>query len=937
MNSMKRTFLTLLLGVLMITAVSCKANDPDTTDNNDNDTNANADTTANESDTTSSDDENGDGEQTIITFAVNGWERGLYENRIEAFEEAHSDIKVELVSVDDLMGNRTQTGNSVVVEVRGPGDELLNLVQGADVISWYLQPGFVGDGLLLNLAPLMEGDDNFDASDYYPNILEQYQWDGGTWAVPTSASYMLIYYDKDLFDAAGVDYPKAGWSWDDFVATAQATTLREGNEVTQWGFFSQFSDPLQLVQAKAGPIFNLANDPPTARLDAPEVVEAFQWIVDLYDKYEVSPYAPQPQSEEDAAAFEEMYRLMEDGKVAMWPDNAESYFWRSEERNLGVVPFPISRDNEQSSPITSWGGSTLAISAGTAYPQAAWEWIKFLTQQTGDNTFAFGPGGPISLPARRSVAEVGGVWDEMDDELADALRFAVEHGFVPVYPPAGGEKVYQALDFVLGEGKDVTDVLAEAQQAFESEIEEAMSEQVEATPIPSFTVAEPPSSQIEEGDVVVHFVVAGGDPSFYRQAAEDFHELHPDIVVKVEEPNFYNEEFSLEGIIGDADVFQWWAPIQSGDDLALVLAVQPLLDADPDISEDDFFPAVLDQYRAQGQVVGLPAEVQVAFLSFNKRLFDAAEIEYPQPGWTMDDFLQTAVALTQGDSEEDKIYGYVPDLYEMGDMMTFFVRQGASFIDNDVDPAAANFTDPDTIAAVRWYTNLTTEYEVKPSFDLSPTAAFTNDPFEERQAIIENDRAAIWKDDQYGVVYYDENGESISEEADRSYVGVVPYPVGDNGTAGFESVNGYYIAAQTEVRQAAWEWLKYLTEQESLAAWGLPARISTAESDEFVQRVGAEKAAVMIAAVENSSQANLISDFYSESDSWLGPAIGIGLQTAYNDIVKEEATVEEALQIAQDKADSYRQCIIDNDLVDSDDYQKFEPCMKDAGLSWDDF
>ncbi|VAW29909.1 hypothetical protein MNBD_CHLOROFLEXI01-1320, partial [hydrothermal vent metagenome] len=197
MNSMKRTLLTLLLTLLLTTAVSCKANDPDTTDNNANDT----DTTVNEADTGNNNDENGDKEQTTITFAVNGWERGLYENRVEVFEEAHPDIKVELVSVDELMGNQNQ-GNAVVVELGGSDDSLLKLVQGADIISWYIQPGFVGDGLLLDLAPLMEGDNNFDAADYYPSVLEQYQWDGGTWAVPTNASYMLIFYDKDLFDAA---------------------------------------------------------------------------------------------------------------------------------------------------------------------------------------------------------------------------------------------------------------------------------------------------------------------------------------------------------------------------------------------------------------------------------------------------------------------------------------------------------------------------------------------------------------------------------------------------------------------------------------------------------------------------------------------------------------------------------------------------------------
>lgn len=922
MNSLKGKLLYLLFVMLLVTAVSCQTSDNNDTTNDNTNINTNSETNTASSEI---------GQQTIVSFAVNGWERGLYEERVKSFEETHPDIKIEMVSIDEIMGNQ---GNSVSVTVGGEDDSLFKLVQGADVISWYLQPGFVQDGLLLNLAPLMAGDDNFDTADYYPGVLEQFQWDGRTWGIPTNASYTLIFYNKDLFDKAGVAYPEIGWTWDDFLATAQALTLREGDEVTQWGFSSQYTGPLDLVQAKAGPIFNLESEPPTAHFEEPEVVAAFQWVVDLHTKYEVAPYAKPPESEEDFAAYEEIYQLMEEGKVAMWPEFSESYIWRSEQGNIGVVPFPVTDGSDRSSPIASYGGGVLAVSAGTSNPQAAWEWIKFLAQQHGDNVFAFGPGGPTSLPARRSVAEASGIWDDMDVELADALRYAVEHGFTTAYPPIAGGEIYQAVDLIINEGRDAADVLAEAQQKFEEGAEQFASEQAKATPIPEFTVAEPPSQQIEEGDVVVRFVVAGGDPSVYRAAAKKFQETHPGIIIKVEEPNFYNEEFSLQAMIGDADCFQWWNAITSADDLKLVLALQPLLDADSDLSEDDFFPAVLDQFRDQGQVVGLPGEVQVAFLNYNKRLFDAAGVDYPQPGWTLDEFLATAVALTDGEDEETKIYGYVPDLYELGDVLTFMTRQDVSLIDENVDPPTVSFSHPKTISALRWYTNLTTEYGVKPVFDMTSFSSISN-PYEDRQALIDTDRAAIWKSDQYGnFVTYDENGEIINEEKDSSYIGFVPYPVGEDGKSGFDAVNGYYIAAQTEVRQAAWEWLKYLTAQESLAQYGLPARISTAESDEYVQRVGADQASVLIESVQNSALASTV-NLFSEDNNWLSPALSIGLQAAYSAIINGDATVEEALQAAQEKADTYRQCIIENELVGSSDYQAFESCMKEADLSWE--
>ncbi|MCP5094547.1 MAG: extracellular solute-binding protein [Chloroflexi bacterium] len=924
MNRLKQLCFYFLLVLVVVTAVSCKADDSE------DPTNDNTEITTETNETDPANDETQ--EQDIIAFAVNGWERGLYEERIKVFEEANPTIKIELISVDELMGDPTGRGS---ISSEGVDESLLRLVQGSDVISWYLQPGFVQDGLLLDLAPLMTGDDNFDAVDYYPGLLEQFQWDGGTWGVPTSAGYILMFYDKDLFDNAGVAYPEAGWNWDDFLATAQAMTLRTGDEVTQWGFTTQSIGPLDLVQAKAGTLFNLVNEPPTARLEDTDVVAAFQWVADLHTTYEVAPYAKPPESEDDFEAFEEMYQLMEEGKIAMWPEYSEAYAWRTEDRNIGVVPFPVNSSDDHSTPIAGFGGSVLAISAGTVHEQAAWTWVKFLTQQHDDDQFGFGPGGSTSLPARKSVAESSGVWDEMDEELADALRYAVEHGFVSVYPPAGGETLYQAIDLIINEGRDAADVMAEAQQQFEDGMEGVIADRDDATPIPDFTVAEPPSSQIEEGVTVVRFVVAGGDPFVYRQIADQFNELHSDIVVKVEEPNFYNEEFSLTAMIGEADAFQWWNSLSSEEDISIVLPLQPLLDADPDLTEEDFFPAVLNQFRDQGQVVGLPGEVQVSFLNYNKRLFDAAGMDYPQAGWTIDDFLETAVALTHGESEEDKIYGYVPDIYELGDMMTFVARQDVSFIDDSVDPPTANFDDEDIIAALRWYTNLTTEYGVKPTFDIGDFRGFGNDPFQERQAIIDNDRAAIWKSDQYGfIIGYDENGEPISDDVDTSHIGVVPYPVNENGISSFETVNGYYIAAQTEVRQAAWEWLKFLTAQESVAQFGLPSRISTAESDAFVQRVGADKAAVMVATVQNSMQSST-ADVFATGADWLGPAISIGLEDAYGSILAGDATVEAALQVTQEKVDNYRHCIIQNELIESNDYEAFEACLQEADLSWD--
>lgn len=54
--------------------------------------------------------------------------------------------------------------------------------------------------------------------------------------MPLAATYYLVYYDTALFDTAGVGYPAADWSWETFRTMVQSLTIREANDVTQWGF-----------------------------------------------------------------------------------------------------------------------------------------------------------------------------------------------------------------------------------------------------------------------------------------------------------------------------------------------------------------------------------------------------------------------------------------------------------------------------------------------------------------------------------------------------------------------------------------------------------------------------------------------------------------------------------------------------------------------------
>jgi multiple sugar transport system substrate-binding protein len=219
---------------------------------------------------------------TILRFAVSMRDQNRYDSLIDAFEAEHPDVHISTVSIEETLGTGPMGAD-------WPDDAYLLLAAAADVIAAPATREAVQQGALLDLTNFFESEPNLEAEAFYPGVLESMQWEGGTWSLPVEVAYPLISFDKTLFDAAGVAYPEPGWTWDDFLATAQALTVGSGDATSQWGFVQPTFDPVTLVQARAGLLFNADTYPPTARLDDPAVVEAVRWYTGLFLTHEVAP------------------------------------------------------------------------------------------------------------------------------------------------------------------------------------------------------------------------------------------------------------------------------------------------------------------------------------------------------------------------------------------------------------------------------------------------------------------------------------------------------------------------------------------------------------------------------------------------------------------------------------------------------------------------
>jgi multiple sugar transport system substrate-binding protein len=763
--------------------------------------------------------------QATLRFACYSFERSGFEDLAKEFHAQNPSVSVEIVAIEDVIGDDYETGTE-------------KLVSAADTAFFLVEPLAAAQGLLLDLTPLIDADPGFEAEDFFPHTLEAFQWNDRMWALPSQAYLKVIFYDKDLFDKAKIAYPAMDWKRSDFLDLVQGLTLKAGGETTQYGFVD--------VGGEASQVFveYLARDHlRQGQLDSPEVAAAIQWYLDLELRYHVVPEFLMGQE-----GLDQNYNLLQEEKAAMWSSffmNYESY--RRKKRHVGMAPFPT--DGEAVVHADMYG---YMISAGTAHPQEAWLWLNFLTrhQLTGEHSLFAG-----QLPSRRSVAEETHYWDQFDKETIDLVRYAAEHLVFPEFDPARRSSLVWDAERAVRDGQPIESALADAQAAYE----QRLAEIAQMKPIPVVVAAPTPAGASDKETFL--FAPYGPDAETLRGLAAEFNQEQDEIQVQIGNP-------------GDADRADCYAAASTENS---PLNLQPLWEADAALPVDEFYPSFLEAFRSQGDLQGMPIQAQARVIFFNRDLFDAAGLPYPKPGWTSDDFLSSAIALTQ-DGSSGKQYGFLSLNGEAGDLPIFVALQGGSLWDEAGQP---RFDAPEVVSAVRWYTDLAFQYGVMPVFP-GDSAGQSPTDMDARYALVHGGRVAMWTDftgvDRAGIW--------------PANVGIAPLPAGERKITDF-LYQGMFISSDTPHVRACWEWIKYASGQPGLVQ-GLPVRRDTLDSAEYQVQVGAETLETYAAIVEEYSDINRLWNANAPQVYWLNHA----LMAIFNG-----SPVEDALTNAQREAE----------------------------------
>jgi ABC-type glycerol-3-phosphate transport system substrate-binding protein len=444
-------------------------------------------------------------------------------------------------------------------------------------------------------------------------------------------------------------------------------------------------------------------------------------------------------------------------------------------------------------------------------------------------------------------------------------------------------------------------------------------------------VATPAPQVAPEGAATVTFSAYGANPSDLRRLARAFHVQHPELYIQINLPGTFTAVPSPAQIALTSDCFGWPTLPRSEDDFNALLDLRPLFDADASFPIADYWPTLLSLYEHKGRLAGVPYAATLCTLNYNKTAFEAAGITPPTYAWTPDDFMAAAQALTKG-TGENKQYGYVALNGAQQDLQFFVGQFGGQLTTGSGVEIRPTFTDPKTIAAIRWYLDLAAVHQVMPPLTLPYKPGDIGSP-DRAYEYVQSGRAGMWFDQGYGIFgppAASGKGDGPGGPPLNFEVGLAPLPIGRGGLAGGDlNLRGLHISAQTQQAQGCWEWIKFLSGDLSNLYGSIPARRSVLESEAFKQQATPEIAALAdtyaTALAQDRGQSNTngaINGFEALDPYWFYKAL--------NEAIAGTTPLEQGLADAQQFSTAFMECLAKSP-------NKLATCAKQVDPTYDGF
>lgn len=397
----------------------------------------------------------GDG-QVALQFVLFGdaTETVGYNRMLEEFESQNPAIDVTLspvASQDELLAKLTTSfaGGQ-------PPDVFL--------INFRKYGQFASQGVLEEVDPYLEDSEVLDPEDFFPVVFDPFRFDGETLTcMPQNISSLIVYYNRDLFEAADLPLPTEGWTWDEFLGAAQGLT---DGEVYGLGTDPSLIRIAPFVWSHGGEVVDDLEDPATLTLDQGRAREALEWFLDLSLVHGVVPPDVEEQSESSESRFlnGRLGMYLNSRRVTPTMREIEGFTW-------DVAPLPVAPGGQ---PFTMLHSDAYCMSGPGDHHEESWRLIEFAMSEEGQLILAESG---RTVPSRRDVA-TSDVFLESDEPPASAHVFVDNAEILRATPhTASWTQVEKAADDILvqiyygriGRDEGVRRLIEETRRLFGSE------------------------------------------------------------------------------------------------------------------------------------------------------------------------------------------------------------------------------------------------------------------------------------------------------------------------------------------------------------------------------------------------------------------------------------------------------------------------------------
>ncbi|MCA9936968.1 MAG: sugar ABC transporter substrate-binding protein [Anaerolineales bacterium] len=380
----------------------------------------------------------------------------------EEFEKTHPNITVNLVNVNwDEFDTKM-----IAMNTAGTPPDLWTTWGPSGFKDYYAR------GLIADLSLYIERD-NYDMSDFFPQVVEYFTIDGKIYGMPHTLGASYIFYNKDMFDAAGLDYPPTDWSdrtwtWDKMLADCAEIAYYDADDAANstwcisrglypinsyawlWG---KDIFPASLYETGYGEEANLSD---------PELLEIFQQYQDITYKYHYDQTGP-----EWMATGGDPF-VMGRTAMQMWGvwgfDNTftmTDYRW-----GIAAVPFGNA---EADRTVAIWANPWM-MSSQSAHPDEAWELLKFLSSPEMHRDYL--QRGATPLARQSLMPDFYAMIPYMtQEEIDQVLNGALEYGRIaPSSVTVGWGEINNILGTAFDAIENGTDTAANTLPGFEDEL-----------------------------------------------------------------------------------------------------------------------------------------------------------------------------------------------------------------------------------------------------------------------------------------------------------------------------------------------------------------------------------------------------------------------------------------------------------------------------------